>query len=100
MQQAFDGIDLSPDIPIWLLAALGAVAVLALVPALWRRARGAPLRALVFALILLALANPRLGGETRETRHDIALVVVDRSDSARIGNRAAQVEAARGALEA
>ncbi|TDH58179.1 hypothetical protein E2C06_33935 [Dankookia rubra] len=100
MQQAFAGIDLSPVIPPWLLAALGAVAVLALVPALWRRARGAPLRALVFALILLALANPRLVEETRETRPDIALVVIDRSDSARIGNRAAQVEAARTALEA
>ena len=50
MQQAFAGIDLSPVIPLWLLAGLGAVAVLALVPALWRRARGTPLRALVFAL--------------------------------------------------
>src|SRR3954469_187695 len=100
MQQAFAGIDLSPVIPLWLLAGLGVVAVLALVPALWRRARGAPLRALVFLLILLALANPRLVEETRETRPDIALLVIDRSDSARIGNRAAQVEAARVALEA
>src|SRR4051812_40326522 len=100
MQQAFAGIDLSPAIPLWLLAGLGVVAVLALVPALWRRARGAPLRALVFLLILLALANPRLVEETRETRPDIALLVIDRSDSARIGGRAAQVEAARLALEA
>ncbi|WP_431267855.1 hypothetical protein [Dankookia sp. P2] len=100
MQQAFAGIDLSPVVPIWLIVALAVVAVLALVPAFWRRARGAPLRALVFALILLALANPRLVEETRETRPDIALLVVDRSDSARIGTRAAQVEAARTALEA
>src|SRR5215208_5502886 len=100
MQQAFAGIDLAPILPLWLLAALGAVAVLSLVPAFWRRARGAPLRALVFALVLLALANPRLVEETRETRPDIALLVIDRSDSARIGNRAAQVEAARTAIEA
>src|SRR3954462_5208623 len=100
MQQAFAGIDLSPVLPIWLLVALGVVAVLALVPAFWRRARGAPLRAVVFALLLLALANPRLVEETRETRPDIALLVVDRSDSARIGNRAAQIEAARQAIEA
>ena len=100
MTQAFAGIDLSPILPLWLLGALGAVAVLALLPAFWRRARGAPLRALVFALILLALANPRLVEETRETRPDIALLVVDRSDSDRIGTRAAQVEAARLALEA
>src|SRR4051794_8266374 len=100
MQQALAGIDLAPILPAWLLVALGVVAALSLIPAFWRRARGAPLRALVFALILLALANPRLVEETRETRPDIALVVIDRSDSARIGNRAAQIEAARSALEA
>ncbi|TCZ64484.1 hypothetical protein [Roseicella aquatilis] len=100
MQQALAGIDLAPILPLWLLVALGVVAALALLPAVWRRARGAGLRALVFAAILLALANPRLVEETRETRPDIALVVVDRSDSARIGTRAAQIEAARSAVEA
>src|SRR3954452_5427600 len=100
MTQALAGIDLAPILPVWLLVALGVVAALSLVPALWRRARGTGLRALVFALILAALANPRLVEETRETRPDIALLVIDRSDSARIGNRAAQVEAARVALEA
>ncbi|WP_309139523.1 hypothetical protein [Siccirubricoccus sp. G192] len=100
MQQAISGIDFAPVLPLWLLATLGALAVLALVPALLRRARGAPLRALVFALLLLALGNPRLVEETRETRPDIALLVVDRSDSARIGTRAAQIEAARAAIEA
>ena len=82
------GIDFAPVLPLWLLAALGVLALLALVPAFLRRARGAPLRALAFALLLLALANPRLVEETRETRPDIALLVVDRSDSARIGDRA------------
>ncbi|RAI59304.1 hypothetical protein [Roseicella frigidaeris] len=100
MTQAFAGIDFAPILPPWLLLALALVALLALIPAFWRRARGAPLRLLAFALILLALANPRLVEETRETRPDIALLLVDRSDSARIGNRAAQIEAARGALEA
>ncbi|MDO9710987.1 hypothetical protein [Paracraurococcus lichenis] len=100
MTQALAGIDLAPVLPLWLLGALAAVAALSLVPALWRRARGTPLRALAFALILLALANPRLVEETRETRPDIALLVVDRSDSARIGDRAKQLEAARAAIEA
>jgi hypothetical protein len=99
MQQALAGIDFAPVLPVWLIAALGVLALLALAPALWRRARGAPLRALTFALLLLALANPRLVEETRETRPDIALMLVDRSDSARIGSRAAQVEVARAALE-
>ncbi|MFC7689107.1 hypothetical protein ACFQY5_05120 [Paeniroseomonas aquatica] len=100
MTQALAGIDFAPVLPLWLIAALGVVAVLALVPAFLRRARGAALRALVFGLLLLALGNPRLVEETRETRPDIALLVVDRSDSARIGRRAAQLEAARAAVEA
>ncbi|HYZ32425.1 MAG TPA: hypothetical protein VE684_09110, partial [Crenalkalicoccus sp.] len=100
MQHVVAGLDLSPILPAWLLAALGLVALVALAPALWRRARGAPLRALTFALLLLALANPRLVEETRETRPDIALLVVDRSDSAMLGARGAAIEAARRAIEA
>jgi len=94
------GIDFAPILPIWLLAALALLACLALLPALWRKARGVSWRALGFGLLLLAIANPRLVQETRETRPDIALMLVDRSDSARIGDRAAQIEAARAALEA
>jgi hypothetical protein len=100
MQQALSGIDFAPVLPVWLIAALAVLAVLALVPAIFRRARGTALRALTFALLLLALANPRLVEETRETRPDIALLVVDRSDSARIGSRGPQIEAARAGIEA
>lgn len=99
MRQAISGLDFAPILPLWLLAGLGLVALLALAPALWRRARGAGWRALSFAVLLLALANPRLVEETRETRPDIALLVQDRSDSARIGPRAAQLDAARSAIE-
>ncbi len=41
-------------------------------PALWRRARGAVLRLLCFAVVLLWLAGPRLVQETREALGDIA----------------------------
>ncbi len=94
------GFDFAPILPFWLLGLLAVVAALALGPALWRRARGVTWRALGFGLLLLALANPRLVQETRETRPDIALLVVDRSDSARVANRAEQIEAARAALKA
>ncbi|MBW8271061.1 hypothetical protein [Caldovatus aquaticus] len=100
MRQAIAGLDFAPVLPLWLLVALGALGLLALAPGLWRRARGAAWRVAAFALLLLALANPRLVEETRETRPDIALLVVDRSESARLGPRAAQIEAARAALEA
>ena len=92
MRQAIAGIDFAPVLPLWLLAALGAVSLLVLVPAFWRRARGTWLRAGVFALLLLALSNPRLVEETRETRPDIALLLVDRSDSARIGEARSTLE--------
>ncbi len=100
MTHSVAGIDFAPVLPLWLLGVAAGLALLALAPAAWRQARGVLWRALTFALILLALANPRLVEETRETRPDIALLVVDRSDSARIGNRAAQIEAARQEVEA
>ena len=99
MQQTLSGIDLAPILPPWLLAALAVLAVLATALALWRRARGAWWRAAAFALILGALANPRLVTETRETRPDIALVVLDHSASTRIGGREAQLARARDVLE-
>ncbi|MFT8243748.1 hypothetical protein [Roseomonas sp. BN140053] len=100
MTRTLSSIDFAPILPVWLLAILAVLALLALGLALLRRARGAWWRALAFALVLGALANPRLVEESRETRPDIALLLVDRSDSARLGPRAAQIEAARVALEA
>jgi hypothetical protein len=111
MNQVLAGIDFAPVIPVWLIVALGFVALLALAPALFRiavnaegrrrlvPAAGALLRLAAFAALILALANPRLVEETRETRPDIALLVVDRSDSTGVGDRAAQIEAARRQIE-
>ncbi|MBR0653426.1 hypothetical protein GXW78_27535 [Roseomonas terrae] len=100
MSQSVAGIDFAPVLPLWLLGIAVALALLALAPAIWRGARGVVWRGVTFALILLALANPRLVEESRETRADIALLVVDQSDSARIGTRAEQIEAARREIEA
>ena len=100
MTQTIAGIDFAPVLPLWLLGAAALLAVLALAPAAWRRARGTLWRAVTFALVLLALANPRLVEESRETRPDIALLVVDRSDSTTVGTRTAQIEAARREIEA
>jgi hypothetical protein len=113
MRQAFAGIDFAPVIPLWLLAALAALVVLILLPALLRvardangatrlirPARGALFRVAAFAALLLTLANPRLVEETRETRPDIALLLVDRSASATLGPREAQITAAREQIEA
>jgi hypothetical protein len=100
MTQTIAGLDFAPVLPPWLLGLAAAAALLALVPAAWRRARGTAWRALSFALVLLALGNPRLVEETRETRPDIALMVVDHSDSTAVGTRRASIEAARREIEA
>jgi len=112
MDQALAGIDFAPVIPLWLLAGLAVLALLALAPALlrlsrdaagarrWQPARGAWLRALAFAALLLALANPRLVEETRQMRPDIALLLVDRSASAGLNARPEQITAARDEIEA
>ncbi|NKE44371.1 hypothetical protein HB662_06250 [Roseomonas frigidaquae] len=112
MNQALAGIDFAPVIPPWLLAGLAVLALLALLPALlrlprdvdgtrrWQPARGAWLRALAFAALLLALANPRLVEETRQTRPDIALLMVDRSASTGLNARPEQITAARDEIEA
>ncbi len=111
MQHTLAGLDFAPVLPTWLLLALAAVALLALAPALLRPAlnaagqrriipaRGALLRLAAFAALFLALANPRLVEETRETRPDIALLLVDRSDSTTLAGRADRIAEARAALE-
>jgi len=93
--------DFAPILPLWLLGALAALCVLALIPAALLRASGVWWRAAAFALILGALAQPRIVEQTRETRPDIALLLVDRSDSTRVSStHAAAIEAARRNIEA
>ena len=94
-------LDVAPILPAWLIGALALLCLLVLAPALWRRARGSGWRALAFLLILGALLNPRLVEETRETRPDIALLLVDRTDSTGAApGRAAAIEEARRGIEA
>ena len=66
---------------------------------LLRRSRGALLRALSLAALLLALANPTLRQEERESLANIAIVVVDESTSQTIAGRPEQTAAIRRELE-
>src|SRR5882762_6564856 len=93
-------IDFSPMVPalmFWAGAVLAAVLVIIL---LIRRSRGALLRALSLAALLLALANPTLRQEERESLANIAIVVVDESMSQTIGGRPEQTAAIKRDLEA
>ncbi len=65
---------------------------------LWFSTRGAWVRALAFAALALALVNPVLLDEERETLKSVVAVVVDRSQSQEIGDRTSQTDAALAAL--
>ena len=77
---------------LWaVLAAAGLFALLLLVS----RSRGAAVRTLALALIVLALANPSFTREDREPLSSVAVVVVDKSPSQNFGDRVRQTEAAQ-----
>jgi uncharacterized membrane protein len=98
LEQAIAALRFDPLVPPWLLGVLGALCVAALIIPVWRRARGTVWRAASFAVLLLWLAGPLLVQETRETLPDIGLMVVDRSASMQVGERARLTEAARAAI--
>ena len=81
---------------LWALAAFG---VLLFALLLWRAPRGAVLRALSYALLLLAIANPHLKQEDREPLNDVLAVVVDDTQSQSIAGRDPRTEAVRKELE-
>jgi hypothetical protein len=92
------GISFAPLVPSYVVWAAFAVAALISIALLLARSRGAPLRALALALMVLALANPSLTREDREPIPSVAAVIVDKSPSQSFGDRTQQTEAARAAL--
>ena len=84
-----------PFIPYALLALCLALAVVLTIPFVLARRRTAVWRALGFAALLLALANPRLVIENREKLRDTAVLIVDRTGSQTIAERPKQSDAAR-----
>jgi hypothetical protein len=82
------------------LAGLGVLVAACVIAALSVRARGAVLRACGFLLLLGILAGPMLQRETRRPLPDVAVVVVDRSQSMAIGGRAAMAAASLQDLQA
>jgi len=89
------GVAFAPLVGAQVLWAAIAAAVILSLLLLVSRSRGAAVRALAFALIVLALANPSLTREDRDPLSSVAVVVVDKSPSQNFGDRARQTEAAR-----
>lgn len=93
-------ITFAPQVPVGLIALLALLALAATVCAFWYRLRGAFTRALVFAVLVLALTGPQLREEERDSLPNVAFLVVDRSDSTALENRAGQIQEAVARLEA
>ncbi len=92
------GIAFAPHLPLWLLAAFGAMALAILIFSVYRHAHGAWARLFAFAVVMLALANPLIVKETREGLSNIVALIIDRSQSMEIGTRKADAEKALAAM--
>jgi hypothetical protein len=82
-----------------LLAVLGGIGLVLVLLGLRAGARGTMWRLGSLVVVLAALSNPSLIEEQRKPIADVALVVVDDSDSMAIGERRTQVQAAREMLK-
>jgi len=92
-------IEFAPILPWPWLAGGGVLAVVLLGLSFWRRARGATWRLLACAALLAALANPSAVREDRKYLNDVAVVVVDDSDSQNVPPRRAQTATALAEIE-
>lgn len=88
-----------PLLPWWVLAVLGGIGLVLVLLGLRARARGTWWRLGSLLVVLAALSNPSLIEEQRKPIADVALIVVDDSDSMAIGERHQQVQMAREALK-
>jgi hypothetical protein len=84
----------APWIPVWTLAALALGGIVLTAMAAWGRSVRPWWRLLPLAILLLALANPRLTEQEVTSLDDIALVMVDESASMGVADRHQQAEQA------
>ncbi|WP_421787744.1 hypothetical protein [Hyphobacterium sp.] len=100
MSAAATTLDIAPLIPVWAIGTLALLALGMTAVGAVRRLNGWLWRSLSTLLITAVLMNPSLVEEDREPLPDIALVIVDRSDSMEIPGRADAAEAALADLRA
>ena len=97
-EQVIAAIHFEPLLPVWTVVSLALLLLAVSALAFWRRGKGAVLRALASALLVLWLLGPRLEQETRERLSDIGLLVLDQTASMQIGDRTPLAEKARAAI--
>ncbi len=91
-------LSIAPLIDLRVIIALGGIGLLIVAYSMMRGVTGAPLRLLILAVLIAALCNPKYVREQRDPQNDIAVVVIDRTSSQNVGDRAEQTEAALIAL--
>jgi hypothetical protein len=87
-------IEFAPLLPWPLIALFAAIAISAVVLMFSKHIKGAVLRAATAALLLATLANPIIRQDERQPLTDIAVAVVDESQSQSIGKRTEQTKKA------
>ncbi len=92
------GISFAPLVADYIVWVAIAAAILISALLLIARSRGASVRIIALALMVLALANPSLTREDRDPIPSVAAVIIDKSPSQDFGDRNAQTEAARNTL--
>jgi hypothetical protein len=92
------GVAFGPLVSVQILWAAAVAACIVSLLLFVARSRGAAVRALALALIVLALANPSLTREDRDPLPSVAVLVIDKSPSQNFGDRARQTEQARAAI--
>ncbi|MDZ4690656.1 hypothetical protein [Terricaulis sp.] len=93
-------IGFDPALPSAALIALGVLALASFGVYLWRRGGAPVLRGLGIAFVFLGLMQPQWVSETREPAEDIALIVVDQSESLGLAGRRDAARAAADAMAA
>src|SRR6476646_7375617 len=88
------GVAFSPLVPEYVVWATFAAAVLISALLILARSRGALVRAIALALMVLALANPSFTREDRDPIPSVAAIIVDKSPSQDFGDRNAQTQEA------
>src|SRR6185295_12025001 len=91
-------IAFSPLVPPAVLWIAAAIAVVLAALLFFVRSRGALVRSLALAVMVLALANPSFTREDREPLSSVVAVIIDKSPSQNFGDRTQQTEAARAQL--
>ncbi|WP_417768312.1 hypothetical protein [Stappia sp.] len=92
-------LSFAPLFPLWVLVVAAVAALVLSLAAVVLRLPAWPLRVLAMALLVFALAGPAVEREDREPLTSIVSIVVDESQSQRLGDRAASTSQALAALE-